>query len=51
MITLSDSANDLKPYLIKSKIFNVNKVINLYDPVLSHMVEFFKKKLKIVTIF
>ena len=35
--------NDLKNYLIKSKIFNENKVINLYDPVIS-IEEFLKKK-------
>ena len=35
--------NDLKKYLINSKIFNKNKVINLYDPVIN-IEDFLKKK-------
>ncbi len=35
--------DDLKKYLINSKIFNKNKVINLYDPVIN-IEDFLKKK-------
>ena len=35
--------NDLKKYLIDSNIFNENKVINLYDPVIN-IEEYLKKK-------
>ena len=35
--------NDLKKYLINSKIFNKSKVINLYDPVIN-IEDFLKKK-------
>lgn len=37
--------NDLKKYLINSKIFNKNKVINLYDPVIN-IEDFLKKKIE-----
>ena len=35
--------DDLKKYLINSKVFNENKVINLYDPVIN-IEDFLKKK-------
>ena len=42
--------NDLKKSLVESKIFNKDKVINLYDPIIN-IEEFIKKKVRIIANF